>query len=100
MSWPVALRCSPDMVGIMVAAGRSNITSANAPVVIIFGIVFLIAGLTAIVRPEWFRNYPVWNPGQPPRPLWSGHNAVTRALGLIGCAIGLAVLILGIVKLA
>lgn len=82
----------------VVAAGQTHLPPKGA--VMIFGGLMLVAfGITAIVSPGAFRNYPA-NPDQTPRPVWQGHDAVTRGIGVAFCAMGLPVLILGIVNLA
>lgn len=83
----------------MVGSAHSHFTSADAALFVVGGIAVVIIGLTAIARPQSFRNYSVLT-GGPPRPLGPGHNAVARAIGAIICAIGVVVLIVGIMKLA
>ena len=79
------------------------------------GILLVIAGLAITVRPGWLRQREIFRRGgdiwlQPPdlgprplQPLQSlipGPPWVTRLVGVIACAIGLVLLVLGTVKLA
>lgn len=84
----------------IVVALHSNGPPPPTPVVMLFGIAFLIIGITAIVRPGWFRTYPVWDPDRPPQPMSPVLIVATRAFGVVFCVIGLVVLTLGIAKLA
>lgn len=83
---------------VALAAGSTH-HAPKGPIFIVAGVVMVAIGITVIVSPGSFRNYPV-NPDQAPRPVWSGHDAVTRGIGVIACAMGLILLILGIVNVA
>ena len=86
-------------MGFVTAAVQSHMPPGKAAVFVVGGIVAVIIGLTAIVSPGSFRSYPL-NPGQPPRPVWAGHDAVARVIGAIFCAVGMVFVIVAIMKVA
>jgi hypothetical protein len=87
-------------VEFVIAAVHSHpIPVGKALLFIGVGIFFVIAGLTAIVKPGSFRNYPL-NPDQTPQAVLPGHDAIARVLGAICCAGGVGFVILAITKMA
>lgn len=87
-------------MGFVVAAVASHPAPVGKAVLFIgVGIIFVIAGLRAIVKPRSFRDYPL-NPDQAPQPVLPGHDVVTRVIGAMACAGGVVLVILAISKVA
>ena len=80
----------------MSAAAHAHWSPGGKPAVVVAGVLLVIVGLLAITRPGMFRNWPV---AGNPRSLGALHTVITRFIGAVFCAGGVALSVLGVIAL-